>query len=331
MHPILPPSPPVSRMPERDANKRNVVLRDYHGLALAGFYQYGTVTWQAFFRWLSLLFDTTQSWIIVAGDRFHAQQYFPTDALVVPGCYTLLDSDWSPIHIKLTPAHARRLHPQSTRTKVIDNINRFRSGKDKQCPMSAQELCWCGLQAAHMDSWTHPKEWKCKAQAHASPTEEDAAADRSAGSGPSASAAAQGNVLPNMLLLREDLHRAWGEYEFGVDPDDGYRITAFVAGHDSIAGRVLRLDHIVDPTTRPLDQLLRDHFLQGLLKHVKGSGERHWDFRSGALDLSDDALWGTEQGKERLEVELEHRLSDHRVKQQQLSCSAESRAASGLT
>ncbi|KAI0330290.1 hypothetical protein GY45DRAFT_1323834 [Cubamyces sp. BRFM 1775] len=245
------------------------------------------------------------------GDRFHSQQYFPTDALVMPGRYTLLDPDWSPVHIKLTPAHARRLHPPSSRVKAIDNINRFRSGKDKQCPMSAQELCWCGLQAAHMDSWTHPKEWKCKA--HASPIVD---ADRTAGSG--ASAPAHSGALPNMLLLREDLHRAWGEYEFGVDPDDGYRITAFVAGHDTIAGRVLRLDHIVDATAaRPLDQLLRDHFLQGLLKHVKGSGERHWDFRSGALDLSDDALWGTEEGKERLEVELEHRLFEHGVRQQQ--------------
>ncbi|KAI0653880.1 hypothetical protein C8Q70DRAFT_926852 [Cubamyces menziesii] len=300
-------------MPGHVANQRNVVFRDYHGLALAGFYQYGTVTWHALFRWLSLLFDTSHSWIIVMGDRFHSQQYLPTDALVMPGRYTLLDSgmlsfDWSPIEIKLTSAHARRLHLSSTRAKAIGNMNRFRSGKDKQCAMSAQELCWCGLQAAHMDSWTHPKEVRVAVMPLSRPRSDvsrmQGIVDRS-------------SPLPNMLLLREDLHSAWGEYEFGVDPDDGYRITAFVSGHDTIAGRVLRLDHIVDPTTRPLDQLLRDHFLQGLLKHVKGSGERHWDFRSGALDLSDGALWGTGEGKERLEVELEHRLFDHRSKQQQ--------------
>ncbi|KAI9063588.1 hypothetical protein FKP32DRAFT_1718671 [Trametes sanguinea] len=117
-----------------------------------------------------------------------------------------------------------------------------------------------------------------------------------------------------MLLLREDLHRAWGEYEFGVDPDDGYRITAFVSGHSAIAGRSLQLDNISAPSTRPLDHLLRDHLLQGLLKHVKGRGERHWDF-SGAFDLSDTGLWGTEEAKERLEVELEHRLLDHQLRQ----------------
>ncbi|KAL7284158.1 hypothetical protein ACG7TL_001439 [Trametes sanguinea] len=117
-----------------------------------------------------------------------------------------------------------------------------------------------------------------------------------------------------MLLLRDDLHRAWGEYEFGVDPDDGYRITAFVSGHRTIAGRTLELDHISAPSARPLDQLLRDHLLQGLLKHVKGRGERHWDF-TGAFDLSDSGLWGTEEAKERLEVELEHRLLGHQLKQ----------------
>ena len=40
---------------------------------------------------------------------------------------------------------------------------------------------------------------------------------RGHGYGPSAHA--QSSPLPNMLLLREDLHSAWGEYEFGVDPD----------------------------------------------------------------------------------------------------------------
>ena len=101
---------------------------------------------------------------------------------------------------------------------------------------------------------------------------------------------------------------------------DDYRITAFVPGLDRIVGRTLLLDHISDPTTRPLDQLLRDHFLQCLLKHVKGSGEQQWDyartFGIGSFDLSNEAVWGTEEGKERLELELEERLFDHRLRDQ---------------
>lgn len=103
-------------------------------------------------------------------------------------------------------------------------------------------------------------------------------------------------------------------------PKDEYRITAFVAGHDGIVGRILHLDHISDPTKRPPDQLLRDHFLQGLLKHVKGLGERRWDYAQtfgiGAFDLSDRVVWGTEEGKERLELELENRLFEHRALQE---------------
>ncbi len=88
-----------------------------------------------------------------------------------------------------------------------------------------------------------------------------------------------------------------------------------MAGHGDLAGLVLQVDDIADPATRPLDAPLRDHFLQGLLKHVKGCGERHWDFLSGALDLSDGTMWGTDEGKERLELELDNRLFDHRLAQ----------------
>lgn len=97
---------------------------------------------------------------------------------------------------------------------------------------------------------------------------------------------------------------------------DGYRITPFVAGHHDLAGLVLQMDDISDPATRPLDGPLREHFLQGLLKHVKGCGERHWDFGIGALDLSDEMVWGTEEGKERLEIELDNRLFDYRLAQE---------------
>ncbi|KAI8970880.1 hypothetical protein BD414DRAFT_518217 [Trametes punicea] len=280
-------------MPARTSNERNVVLKDYHGGVLAGFYQYGTVSWSAFFQWLSVLLNTAQAWVVVSGDRYASEQYFPTSAIMLPGHYTLLASDWSPLHVKLAPAHARRAQATPLRAKSSHlNLHHSR-GTDRHCA-SGQELCWCMLQAAHTVSETHPRE---------------------SGMGPAVGRArCTVGSLPNMLLLREDLHRAWAECEFGVDPDDGYRITAFVSGHDSIAGRVLRLDHISDPSTRPLDPLLRDHFSQGLLKHVKGRGERHWDF-SRPLDLSDARLWGTDEGKERLEVELEHRLFLHRLKQ----------------
>ncbi len=57
-----------------------------------GFHQYGTISWATFFQWLLILFDTPKDWIIVRGDRFAAEQYFPSNAIVMPGKYTLLSA-----------------------------------------------------------------------------------------------------------------------------------------------------------------------------------------------------------------------------------------------
>jgi len=83
---------------------------------------------------------------------------------------------------------------------------------------------------------------------------------------------------------------------------------------------VLQLDHIVDPTIRPLDELFRDHFLQGLLKHMKGAREPTWDyddaFGDGAFDLSRQEVWGGDEGKLRLELEISDRLFEHQIAQE---------------
>jgi hypothetical protein len=107
------------------------------------------------------------------------------------------------------------------------------------------------------------------------------------------------DALQNTITLRADLHKNWEAYEIGINPyvrpvcptlfvwsmrdrdehslllfsrpKDGYRVTAFIAiGDESIDGRQLRLDHIDAADRRPLDDLLRDHFLQGMLAHIKG-------------------------------------------------------------
>jgi hypothetical protein len=96
-------------------------------------------------------------------------------------------------------------------------------------------------------------------------------------------------------------------------------VTAFINGFEDVHGLPLQLNHITDPTIRPLDELLRDHFLQGLLKHVKGAGEPTWDydeaFGDGAFDLSRQELWESAEAKERLELELSERLFEHQVAQ----------------
>lgn len=128
--------------------------------------------------------------------------------------------------------------------------------------------------------------------------------------------------VQNVITLRSDLHDAWDNYEFGVDPNKNYRISAFTNGNADINGRYLRLDHIQDPTLRPLDELFTDHFMQGLFKHMKGAGESAWSyedyddaFGDRSFNLSKMNIWGTREGKERLELALADRLFDHRMSQ----------------
>ncbi|KAI0746833.1 hypothetical protein C8Q80DRAFT_1121547 [Daedaleopsis nitida] len=260
---------------------RNVVLGDYYGNVLAGFHQYGTVNWTTFFKWLSLLFDTLDEWIVVRGDRFESEQRQHTP----------------------TSKHERdRILP-----RVAD--------RDGKCMVYGQLLAWNTLHPAHIFSRAHIAEWTTDGY----PTMVTDSASSQVLGGDSKIGSVQ-----NMLLLSANLHIPWTNYAFGVDPDDSYRITPFVSGLDGIVGRTLELDHILDPSTRPLDQLLRDHFTQGLLKHVKGPGEKQWDYDStfgiGAFDLSDSTVWGTEEGKERLELELENRLFEYRLRQEDAEC-----------
>src|ERR1700733_2507166 len=91
--------------------------------------------------------------------------------------------------------------------------------------------------------------------------------------------------IQNVILLRGDLHAAWHNYKVAVNPDVcichlskstsshhectqlKYAVIPFVPGYNDIAGNILKLDHIADPNLRPLDELLRDHFFQCVLKN----------------------------------------------------------------
>lgn len=97
-------------------------------------------------------------------------------------------------------------------------------------------------------------------------------------------------------------------------------VIPFVPGYDDIAGKVLKLNHIADHNLRPLDDLFRDHFLQGVLKNMKGAGEPTWDHEDalggGMMDLSRREIWGGNLGQEHLEFEMAHRLHSLQVAQE---------------
>lgn len=64
--------------------------------------------------------------------------------------------------------------------------------------------------------------------------------------------------------------------------------------------------------------------MQGIFKHIKGTGEEEWTyedyddaFGDGSSDLSNPKIRGTEEGKKPFEVALADRLFDYRISQQQ--------------
>ncbi|KAF9230290.1 hypothetical protein BU15DRAFT_57408, partial [Melanogaster broomeanus] len=122
--------------------------------------------------------------------------------------------------------------------------------------------------------------------------------------------------VQNVITLRSDRRNAWDNYEFGVDPGNNYRVTAFTNGNADINGLHLQLDHIEDPTLRPLDELITDHFRQGLSTHMNGVGESEWTsedpndaFGECFFNLSDcHEIWSSREAKDRFELTLLERL-----------------------
>jgi hypothetical protein len=102
-------------------------------------------------------------------------------------------------------------------------------------------------------------------------------------------------------------------------PQRGHVVIPFTGGYSDIAGKVLKLDHINNPNHRPLDTLFRDHFLQCVLKNMKGEAEPTWDyegtFGDGSMDLSQE-VWASDSGQAHLEFEIAERLYDLRVAQE---------------
>jgi hypothetical protein len=143
------------------------------------------------------------------------------------------------------------------------------------------------------------------------------------------------DTVQNVNLLRSDLHDAWVNYRLAVNPgvclfsstyprslfyhtnspQRGYVVIPFIPGYNDVVKKILKLDHITDINLRPLDDICRDHFLQGVLKNMKGIRESTWDYEDvlggGTMDLSRLDVWGDKS--EHLEFEMAHRLHNLQV------------------
>jgi len=114
---------------------RNVILQDFDGNTLAGFWQYGSTSWNTFLTLLPTLIYTTDSWAIFDFDASspnrHGEQQSASDAIVSTVVYILLREDGSPIEVRLTDASARRRQPTHTNTPasiITANVHTIEMG-----------------------------------------------------------------------------------------------------------------------------------------------------------------------------------------------------------
>jgi len=289
----------------------DVILRDFDGNTLSSFWQYGLIDWELFYSCLRTIILSPDSWAVFRYDEnapegqgtlYPSSHDFPE-----PGTYILLSPDGGRISVGLTPLSVRPRHPTISNTPARADHYRTRvRARDPCCLVSGHMVIrnnYSRFKAAHIHPRAHDNEWIRRGYP-------------SRITDPAPLAALGGSTkidsIQNVIFLRGDLHDAWDNYDFAVDPDRGYAVIPFVPGFDDIAGNVLKLDHIVDPDLRPLDDLFRDHFLQGVLKNMKGAGEPTWDYEDalggGMMDLSRLDIWGGQRGQEHLEFEMAHRL-----------------------
>ncbi|KAI9456444.1 hypothetical protein HD554DRAFT_2237632 [Boletus coccyginus] len=299
--------------------RRNVEVFDSDGAVIAGFWQYGTLQWDEFYRYINAFTVTTTAWTIFQYDLAQQQHHAPCPSgaqIVQPGHYVLLSTTGGPIRVGLVPTLPRPLIPIPLLALEPHYRARGRIRDGKCLIMGMQTQTYSRLKVAHIFPRAHDVEWIRKGY----PSKITDTADEASVGGRT-----KIDSVQNVITMRSDLHDAWVKYEFGVDPNNNCRITAFTNGNADINGISLQLDHIQDPTLRPLDVLFTDHFMQGLFKHMKGAGEPAWTYEDNddafgdGSNLSNPRIWGTREGKELFELALADRLFDHRISQQELS------------
>ena len=122
-----------------------------------------------------------------------------------------------------------------------------------------------------------------------------------------------------MILLRGDLHNAWDHYNLAVNPDVWFFhlfpvsvLTSWYSSGMPSCPSYAVMHFIAGPDLRPLDDLFCDHFLQGVLKDMNGTGEPTWDYEDalgdGKMDLSRLDIWGGKNVRDHLEFEIAYRL-----------------------
>ncbi|KAH9983478.1 hypothetical protein BJV74DRAFT_618825 [Russula compacta] len=104
---------------------RNVEVFDSDGAVIAGFWQYGTLQWDEFYRYIIAFTVTTTAWTIFQYDLAQQQLGAPCPSgaqIVQPGHYILLSNTGRPIRVELVPTLPRPRNPTHSKHLPTDLI-----------------------------------------------------------------------------------------------------------------------------------------------------------------------------------------------------------------
>ncbi|KAN0124274.1 hypothetical protein V8E52_001923 [Russula decolorans] len=147
--------------------RRNVEVFDSDGAVIAGFWQYGTLQWDEFHRYIIAFTVTTTAWAIFQYDPAQQKHGAPCPSvaeIVQPGHYILLSDTGGPIRVGLVPILPRPRNPTHSNTpaREVHYPTRGRTRDGKCLITGMQTQTYSRLKVAHIFPRAHDIEWTRK-------------------------------------------------------------------------------------------------------------------------------------------------------------------------
>ncbi|KIL58847.1 hypothetical protein M378DRAFT_170124 [Amanita muscaria Koide BX008] len=297
--------------------RRNVhVFSSSDGAEVAGFFQHGGVSISTFIGWINEVCSIYEEWALYPC-KFDNNRVADGAALdsssadeLQPGRYVIRTSppNTGQLLVQLT-TDVPRTRAYSCHTPDNSNfVTRVRA-RDQRCCITGRLVAaddYTGFEVSHIFPLSETDIWNSLNYKRF--IEDDQVLP-----------GFEMNSVQQGFLCWSGEHRMFDDYSIGVNPDDNYRIYDFVVRDPSYSphGKTFYRNLDEQPRYLPSPDLLRDHFRQCILRHVKGAGEvidtgRRFDpdidLRPGGFDLASGGWWSTSEGKKQLEAELRSRL-----------------------
>ncbi|KAI0247616.1 hypothetical protein BJV78DRAFT_1244027 [Lactifluus subvellereus] len=300
-------------------HRRNVHAFNSNGAEVAGFFQHGGVSISTFIGWINEVCYIPAEWALYPC-KFDNNRAVGGAALdsgsrdeLQPGRYVIrtLPPESVQVIVYLTTdlPRTRAYSVNYTYTPHDTNfVTRIRD-RDSRCCITGDLVVggdYTGFEAAHIFPLSETDIWNDLNYKRF--IEDDQVAP-----------GFEMNSIQQGFLCSSTEHRMFDDYSIGVNPDDNYRIYDFV-GRDpnrSPHGKIFYRNPNEHQRYLPSADLLRDHFRQCVLRHVKGAGEssdaqRRFDpdidLHAGGFNLATGSWWSGSEGKRQLEAELAGRL-----------------------